>query len=199
MRTSSRRQSIEADVNQFTTFVTLGVTDRFDVSVAVPVVVELPESGLLGRAHPASRHDQPLTHFFRQSDGDGRRRRLFTAVGQASGIGDLMVRLKTARAPAAVERDSRSALDIRLPTGDEMNLLGTGAAGVQPFAIWSATVRPGVAARDGSYQWNGSSVLAGNPATGESGRFPDQVGLRRRRGHRRPPRLTWPSTCSAAT
>ena len=26
-----------------------------------------------------------------------------------------------------------------------------------------------------SYQWNGSSVLAGNPATGESADFPDQV------------------------
>lgn len=26
-----------------------------------------------------------------------------------------------------------------------------------------------------SYQWNGSSILAGNPATGESADFPDQV------------------------
>ena len=56
-----------------------------------------------------------------------------------------------------------------------MALLGTGTTGLQPFAIWSATldrVSPHVNA---GYQWNGSSVLAGNPATGVSADFPDQV------------------------
>jgi hypothetical protein len=46
---------------------------------------------------------------------------------------------------------------------------------VHPFAIWSGTfdrVSPHVNA---GYQWNGSSVLAGNPATGVSDDFPDQV------------------------
>ena len=63
---------------------------------------------------------------------------------------------------------------MRLPTGDEMNLLGSGAASLQPFAIWSGTcgkVSPHV---NVGYHWNGSSVLAGNPATGESAHFPDQ-------------------------
>jgi hypothetical protein len=84
------------------------------------------------------------------------------------------VRLKTKIAEKNAWGSSIGA-DIRLPTGDQMNLLGTGTAGVQPFVIFSASfakVSPHVNA---SYQWNGSSILAGNPATGESANFPDQV------------------------
>ena len=65
---------------------------------------------------------------------------------------------------------------LRLPSGDEMNLLGTGATGVQPFLILSTTVHRVSPHLNASYQWNGTSVLAGNPATGESADFPDQVG-----------------------
>jgi hypothetical protein len=66
-------------------------------------------------------------------------------------------------------------MDIRLPTGDEMNLLGSGAPGLQPFGVWSATYQKVSPHVNVSYKWNGSSVLAGNPARGESGDFPDQV------------------------
>jgi hypothetical protein len=62
-----------------------------------------------------------------------------------------------------------------LPTGDALNLLGTGAAGVQPFVILSTTVQRVSPHINLGYQWNGSSVLAGNPATGESAKFPDQA------------------------
>ena len=67
-------------------------------------------------------------------------------------------------------------LGIELPTGDQMNLLGTGAAGFQPFAIVSGAYQKFSPHANVSYQWNGTSILAGNPATGESGNFPDQVG-----------------------
>ena len=66
-----------------------------------------------------------------------------------------------------------AGLDVRLPTGDEMDLAGTGTAGLQPFAIWSARfnrVSPHVNA---GYQWNGSSVLGGDPGTGISDDLPD--------------------------
>jgi hypothetical protein len=66
-------------------------------------------------------------------------------------------------------------MDVRLPTGDEMNLLGSGAPGLQPFAIWSATYQSISPHVNAAYRWNGSSVLAGNPSTGESGDFPDQA------------------------
>jgi hypothetical protein len=148
--------SIEATVSQFTMFVTAGVTDRFDISMAFPVVAT-----------------NPLTHFFRQSNGTVGSRRVFTAVGQASGVGDLTVRMKG----RVKERHSMGVslgLDVRLPTGDEMNLLGTGAAGLQPFVIVSTTYQKLSPHVNAGYQWNGSSLLAGNPAAGTSADFPDQ-------------------------
>src|SRR5688572_28108229 len=56
-----------------------------------------------------------------------------------------------------------------------MDLLGTGATGLQPFAIWSATYDKVAPHVNASYQWNGSSVLAGDPGSGRSADFPDQV------------------------
>jgi len=165
--------SIQATVSQFTAFVTVGVTDRFDVSLAMPIVsnhLKVVSNATIRRLGTTN----PLTHFFRQADGTVGNTRTFTAVGDASGLGDLTVRLKTT---VASSRAGGFALgvDARLPTGDEMNLLGTGTVGVRPFAVLSTSfsrVSPHV---NGSYQWNGSSVLAGNPANGTSADLPDEV------------------------
>ena len=165
--------SIEATVSQFTTFVTVGITDRFDISVAVPYIsnnlVAVSEATIqrLGTVNP-------LTHFFRQSDGTIGNRRIFTAVGSASGLGDVTVRLKTTVDKRAAQ-SLAIGMDVRLPTGDQMNLLGTGAAAVQPFATLSAAYQKFSPHVNVGYQWNGSSILAGNPATGESANLPDQV------------------------
>jgi hypothetical protein len=56
-----------------------------------------------------------------------------------------------------------------------MNLLGTGAAGLQPFVIVSTTYQKFSPHVNAGYQWNGSSLLAGNPATGTSADFPNQA------------------------
>ena len=116
----------------------------------------------------------PLTHFFRQNDGEVGTERVFWAIGHASGLGDTTVRLK-ANLDRRTSRAIAAGLDIRLPTGDQMNLLGTGTAGLAPFIILSSTVHRVSPHLNASYQWNGRSILAGNPATGESGEFPDQV------------------------
>jgi hypothetical protein len=165
--------AIQATVSQFTTFITVGVTDRFDVSVAVPIVsnsVKAVSTATIQRLGTTNE----LTHFYRQSDGEIGETRVFTAAGNASGVGDVTVRLKT-----TIDRRSRFGtavgVDMRLPTGDQMNLLGTGAPALQPFAIVSGTYDKVSPHLNVSYQWNGSSVLAGNPATGHSADFPDQV------------------------
>ncbi len=165
--------SITADVNQSTLFVTMGVSDHVDLSLAVPVVateLRVVSAARIQRLGTTN----PLTHFYRQSDGEVGTDRLFTAVGSASGLGDLMIRMK---ASAFTREKSGLAfgVDVRLPTGDEMNLLGSGTTGVQPFAIWSGTFKTVSPHVNAGYRWNGSSVLAGNPATGQSGDFPDQV------------------------
>jgi len=165
--------SIQATVGQFTTFVTIGVTDRFDVSIAVPVVsnsLKVVSNAKIQRLGTTN----PLTHFFRQSNGDIGNTRTFTAVGSANGLGDVTVRLKASLDPGRAV-GAAVGVDVRLPTGDQMNLLGTGATGVQPFAILSTTYQRISPHVNASYQWNGSSILAGNPSTGESADFPDQV------------------------
>lgn len=165
--------AIEANVSQTTMFVTMGVTDHFDVSIAVPFVstsLKIVSDAQIRRLGTTNE----LTHFFRQADGEVGDQRTFTAVGSASGVGDVMIRLKS----TVRKRETNAVavgVDVRLPTGDEMNLLGSGAAGLQPFAIWSATYDNVSPHASVSYKWNGSSVLAGNPATGEAAHFPNQA------------------------
>jgi hypothetical protein len=164
---------IEANLNQSTGFVTLGVTDRLDVSLAVPWVttqlrvVSFATIQRLGTTNP-------LTHFYRQANGDIGTQRTFTASGSAAGVGDLKVRLKS-----ALVRHPWSSLavgvDVRLPTGDAMNLLGSGTTGIQPFVVWSTTRGKVSPHLNAGYTWNGSSILAGNPSDGTSADFPDDV------------------------
>src|SRR5262245_49049193 len=85
--------SIESEVSQFTTFLTLGVTDRFDLSLAVPFVsndLKVVSEATIQRLGTTN----PLTHFYRQDNGDVGNRRLFTAIGHSAGLGDLTVRMK---------------------------------------------------------------------------------------------------------
>lgn len=168
------RNSIDAVVNQSTMFVTFGVTDRLDVSVAVPFVsthLKVVSDATIHRLGTTN----PLTHFFRQSDGEVGQRRIFTASGSAAGMGDVLVRVKNNLGRWGTSAFA-AGVNVRLPTGDEMNLLGAGSTGVQPFAVWSGTYNRVSPHLNLSYRWNGDSVLAGNPAMGESARFPDQVG-----------------------
>jgi hypothetical protein len=165
--------SINANVSQYTTFFTVGITDRLDVSVAMPIVatdLSVVSEATVRRLGTTN----PLTHFFRQSNGDIGDRRLFTARASASGIGDVTVRVKS-----SLRRTTGGGLavglDVRMPTGDAMELAGAGTAGLQPFAIWSGTfnrVSPHVNA---GYQWNGASVLSGDPAAGVADDFPDHA------------------------
>ena len=165
--------SIEATVSQFTVFLTLGVTDRFDVSLAVPVVatdLKVVSNATIRRLGTIN----PLTHFYRQLDAEVGDRRIFTAVGRASGVGDMTVRLKSTVARRS-HADLGVGLDVRLPTGDEMDLLGTGTVGLQPFFVWSTTLQKVSPHINAGYTWNGSSLLAGNPATGQLADFPDMA------------------------
>ncbi len=165
---------INATVNQSTTFLTYGVTDRFDVSVAVPVVETSLRVVSDATIHRIGTTNE-LTHFFRQSNGDVGDRRLFTAVGGATGVGDITIRFKGTLA-SGQSNGVAVGLDVRVPTGDAMNLLGSGTTGVQPFFIWSDTFQKLAPHLNVSYTWNGSSILAGDPARGVSADFPDQFG-----------------------
>jgi hypothetical protein len=165
--------AIDASVDQFITYVTVGVADHLDVSLAAPMVstsLKVVSDAQVQRIGTIN----PLTHFYRQSDGSIGTRRLFTASGSASGVGDLVVRVKGSayRGNAA---GVALGLDFRIPSGDALNLLGTGAPGLQPFLVVSGTLQRVSPHFNIGYQWNGSSILAGDPVIGQAADLPDQV------------------------
>ena len=166
--------SIHARVNQTTAFLTYGVTNSIDVSIGVPIIntsLTVISAATVQRLGTA---DNPAVHFFRGSDDQLGDTRLFTAFGSASGLGDITVRVNgtlSHRGPHGLGL----GVDLRIPPGDERNLLGSGTAGVRPFVVWSAstpTISPHINA---GYLWNGSSVLAGDVAEGESADLADQM------------------------
>jgi hypothetical protein len=165
--------NIQASVSQFTTFLTYGLTDRIDLSVAIPLVttsISVRSVATIDRLGSVSAD----VHYFRQSDGTKGTQRIFTAADRATGFGDVTVRVKSLAA-----RMTSSAVglgvDLRIPTGDEKNLLGSGAAGLKPFAIWSGTYGVASPHINLGYQWNGSSPLAGTFVAGDSQPLGNQV------------------------
>jgi hypothetical protein len=165
--------SIQMKLSQFTAFLNYGLLDRLDLSVAVPVVsVDLTATSVATIQRIGT--TDPRTHFFKSASGDFGTQASFTKSGAKSGIGDLIFRLK-----GTVYKQGGTGLalggEVRVPTGDEENLLGSGATGLEGFLVFSSshkTLSPHVKL---AYQWNGKSILAGNPDKGTKGDLPDQV------------------------
>ncbi|MEO5896477.1 MAG: hypothetical protein ABIS06_12310 [Vicinamibacterales bacterium] len=166
--------SIEATFSQFSGALTYGISDRFDISVAVPIV--RTRLSLLSNAtiHRVGTGGNVQVHYFPDPSaigGFGSARQFF-AEGSAGGVGDIVVRGKT-----TVLREGPRALavgaDLRLPTGDEGNLLGSGATGIRPFAAFSTSLGRFAPHANVGYQWNGESVIAGDVASGIKADLPD--------------------------
>jgi hypothetical protein len=164
---------IDLTINQFTVFATFGITNRLDVSVAIPF--EQTNLNVTSKAHIVRiAPPDPVfgqAHYFDAANPQNSLDKAFASSDSASGIGDVIFRgkfnaLKRERAGLAV------GLDVRVPSGDEMNFLGSGATGIRPFAAFSyrARVSPHINA---GYEWNGDSVLAGNVLTGTKGKLPN--------------------------
>ena len=163
---------VDLHISQFTTFLTYGIHDRVDVSVALPLIsasLGVTSNATIRRIGTGS---DVTIHGFGGS-GDGSQGQ-FANTSSASGIGDMVARLKgnvlrTESAGVAL------GVDVRVPTGDAYDFLGSGAPGIKPFVAFSVTVGSFSPHINLGYQWNGDSVLAGNVVTGTKGRLPAQV------------------------
>jgi hypothetical protein len=167
---------VQATVAQMTAVVSYGLTNRMDVSLAVPMVrtrLGVRSDATIRRIGTA---DSPAAHFFRDPDAPGTfgTERQFTAGGTASGMGDLIIRVK-GTAVREAQRALAVGLEVRLPSGDERNLLGSGAYGVKPFLALSASYGRLSPHADIGYQWNGMSLLAGDVKENRKARLPAQV------------------------
>lgn len=163
---------IDVQIGQFTTFFTFGLTDRLDISVAAPIVsaqLDVISDTTIRRIGTAS--DPTFPHTFRS--GQDVSNHSFSGGASASGLGDVVVRVK-----GTVAKGEHAAValgaDLRAPTGDELNFLGTGAVGFKPFLVISSNYGRFAPHFNIGYQFNGDSVLAGNVQTGEKASLPEQ-------------------------
>jgi Putative MetA-pathway of phenol degradation len=113
--------------------VNYGVRDRFDVGVTVPFVRVSMDASVLATIERLSTEAEPEIHHF--PDGDSH---VFHASNSAAGLGDLVVRSKYVFLPRQ-GGGVAGAVEVRLPTGDETNLLGTGGVQGRVFLIGSLT------------------------------------------------------------
>jgi hypothetical protein len=158
--------NINVNMDQTMLFGTVGITNRLDVSIAVPIV-----SVRMG----ASSNDQIIrvsgptftltgtnttVQNPHQFDASGSQSEVFSSTGSAAGIGDVTFRVKGNVFQSENVRIAL-AMDVRTPTGDARQFLGSGAAGIKPFFIVSVRKKFSPHANLG-YQWNGKSILAGN-------------------------------------
>jgi len=166
--------SIDARVGQATAFFTYGLLERVDLSVAVPLVtvdLDVASDASVQRIGTAA---STATHFFRDANGGFGGSRRYSGSGTASGVGDVILRLKSTLFKSG-QTAVALGVDSRIPTGDEEDLLGSGAPGVKPFLVLSFASKNFAPHLNVAYQWNGDSVLAGNVMTGVKGDMPDQV------------------------
>jgi hypothetical protein len=122
---------IETDITAFV--VSYGVSDRLDLGVAIPLVhVDLDAQTDATIQRIATGTAAPDIHRFL----NGGTSETFRQSGSASGVGDVVLRGKF-----QLLRGDRGGLslaeDLRLPTGEERDLLGTGATQAKTFVIAS--------------------------------------------------------------
>jgi hypothetical protein len=115
-----------------TLFATYGVSDRFDIGLAVPFVRVKLNASVLAHIQRLSTAAEPTTHEFEGSNSD---EHLYSLAGTAAGIGDVALRAKY-RVPAG-RFGIAGLFEARVPTGDETNLLGTGGVQTKVMGIVS--------------------------------------------------------------
>jgi len=201
------QNSIALTVNQYTGYITFGLTSHVDVSMVIPfetvrfnvfsnATIILgsdgswkptpgsPDALLFNQnqtntngnpyffhllrgcpntspaAGPSGLAPQCLNHRFPDPNflGSGS-----SAVNSASGIGDVVARVKW-NAWSGEHMRFASGLDVRFPSGDALNFLGSGSYGVKPFVVFSykARVSPHVLF---GYEWNSNSILTSRQIT----------------------------------
>ena len=153
--------NLGVELNQFTVFAAYGITNRLDVLLAVPISTAYLGISYNGTVQSAATGGLPIP---------------FSASVRetASGFGDVNFQIK-----GTVVRSEHAGIalgaNLRLPTGNEYQGLGAGAAGIEPFVVASVTYKRVTPHLNFGYRWNGQSVLEGNPETGVKSRIPSQM------------------------
>jgi hypothetical protein len=134
---------IDIKVNQYVAFLTYGLSKKVDVSVAVPYNRIAMSVTSMGTEYSTS---SSATASF-----------LETVPGTAHGFGDVVLAAKG----TVLEYGKYGVAvggELRLPSGDAENFVGSGAVGIKPYGVFARRGKIGLHV-DLAYQWNASSVL----------------------------------------
>lgn len=147
---------MKATADTWAFFVNYGLGDNVDISAAIPVVRVTIDAAVDAQILRLATTERPGIHLFDGPDPDRGR---FARSGQATGIGDVVLRGKW-RFFDQPGGGLAAAVDLRLPTGDADNLLGTGATQVRPFLIGSWTAGRFSPHVNVGYTFSGESDIA---------------------------------------
>ena len=190
----SSTNRIDLKVHQITAVATFGVTDHFDLSVAIPILnvrmgmsstatinnLEDSDPTILPQCCVHQFAPPPVTISWEKL---GPKRiaasnqfsyyniASFSRSNSVSGLGDVVFRAKY-----EVFKGEKLGIaiggDVRVPSGDELNFLGSGAWGVRPFGTFSYSGRFSPHASVG-YLSNGGSLLGGDVTSDVKADLPD--------------------------
>lgn len=125
---------IKADTAAF--FANYGVTDRLDVGMALPYVRITMDARIHEHIEKFSTGDELFVfHIFQNGTDDNDLR----AHGRAEGFGDLVLRAKYRLRKSTEGGGLAAGVDLRLPTADETELLGSGATQAKLYLIASGS------------------------------------------------------------
>lgn len=165
---------MDVRLSQDVTFLTYGLTNRFDVSLGLPVVhsaiAATTYNGTIYAGDGLAGQGNHTNCWCVNTFTPGQPSLIAPYIGRSSlgktGFGDMLLRLKgtVIDLPHAVVA---LGLDFRFATGDEVNYLGTGTTSVKPFAAVSLYNKPfknGIVLSphlNVGWQFSGKSVLGG--------------------------------------
>jgi hypothetical protein len=170
----STNDAIDLKIHQFAGFVTFGVTDRIDVSAVIPIL-----NVRFGAYSAATIQNVafPFQHTFGPNPPCNTSACLtqsFANFKEATGIGDVVFRVK-AKVWGGEHTKLAAGVDLRLPTGDEMNFRGSGTYGVRPFMAVSYSKSRFSPHANLGFLINGNSILAGDFTTNTKAHLPNEL------------------------
>jgi hypothetical protein len=126
------RLSLDLTSSIFSAFLNYGISDRLDVGVVVPLVTIDMNATAQATVIRLATGDNPGIHTFE----GGASTKTFSESSRAQGLGDILLRGKF-RFFDAPGGGLAAGVDVRLPTGDSEQLLGTGGTQVKVAFIGS--------------------------------------------------------------
>ncbi len=138
-------------INQYTIVGTVGLTNRIDASVILPIErISLGARTLSPQSYIVNANNTALLFgpYTPQIQSNS---------GSASGLGDMLFNGKY-QVFSGEHATFAAAMSLRTPTGNDLNLLGAGAWGFNPYLSYSYLQRFSPHVKIG-YQWNTASEL----------------------------------------